>query len=120
MLVYCAVGALVLAAFSGGLLLRPHRTPPAADTPGLSPQISLRVESDPTGAAVHGPDGALLGHTPLSVPLHRSHRGYTLTVRKPGFQEARQTVTPDRDTASVLMLRPLADQASDERTSDEE
>jgi serine/threonine-protein kinase len=120
MLVYCAAGALVLAAFSGGLLLRPHRTPPAADTPGLSPQISLRVESDPTGAAVHGPDGALLGHTPLSVPLHRSHRGYTLTVRKPGFQEARQTVTPDRDTASVLMLRPLADQASDERTSDEE
>ena len=119
-LVYCAAGALVLAAFSGGLLLRPTRTPPAADSAGPSPQVSLRVESDPAGAAVHGPDGALLGHTPLSVPLHRSDRGFTLTVRKPGFQDARQTVTPDRDTASVLMLRPLAGQASDERTSDEE
>ena len=97
----------MLAAFSGGLLLRPGQPSAEGVAAGTPTSVSLRVESDPPGAAVHGPDGALLGHTPLSLPLPRSGRSFTLTVRKPGFQEARQTLTPDRDTASLIMLRPL-------------
>ena len=106
-LVYGSAGALVLAAFSGGLLLRPARSPAGGAGAGSPSHVSLRVESDPPGAAVHGPDGALLGHTPLSLPLPPSGRAFTLTVTKPGFQDARQTLTPDRDTASLIMLRPL-------------
>jgi serine/threonine-protein kinase len=106
-LVYGAAGALVLAAFSGGLLLRPGQPSAEGAATGRPTSVSLRVESDPPGAAVHGPDGALLGHTPLSLPLPPSGRSFTLTVRKPGFQDASQTLTPDRDIASLIMLRPL-------------
>ena len=106
-LVYGAAGTLVLAAFSGGLLLRRGQSSADGAATATPASVSLRVESDPPGAAVHGPDGALLGHTPLSLPLPPSGRSFTLTVRKPGFQEARQTLTPDRDTASLIMLRPL-------------
>jgi hypothetical protein len=108
--VYGAAGALVLAAFSGGLLLRPALPATGGAAAGPATSVSVRVESDPPGAAVHGLDGALLGHTPLALPLPRSDQAFTLTVRKPGFQDARQTLTPDRDTAALIMLRPLPDQ----------
>jgi serine/threonine-protein kinase len=103
--VYAASAVLVLAAFSGGLLLRPG--PGATAPPPVSPEVSLRVESEPPGAAVQDRDGRMLGHTPLSVALPRSSRALVLTVSKPGYEAAHQSLTPDRDLASIVMLRPV-------------
>ena len=52
---------------------------PAAKT------ISLRVQSDPSGAEVIGPDGHTLGRTPLTASLPRGSSPVTLTVSKSGF-----------------------------------
>jgi len=66
------------------------------------------VESDPSGADVTGPDGASLGHTPLTTNLPRSGNPVTLIVSKTGFAPSRHTITPDRDVAALVNLRAVA------------
>jgi hypothetical protein len=67
--------------------------------------VSLRVESDPPGADVIGPQGSSLGHTPLTTNLPRSGDPITLTISKTGFAPSRHTFTPDRDVAALVNLR---------------
>jgi serine/threonine protein kinase len=84
----------------------PAPIPPAAHAaPEPSAEVSLRVESDPAGAEVIGPEGALLGRTPLTTNVPRSASPLILTVSKTGFAPSRHTVTPDRDVAALVNLR---------------
>ncbi len=47
----------------------PVDTPPPVDDPVDVPEPTLvTLESDPPGAEVYGPDGAVIGNTPLAVP----------------------------------------------------
>jgi hypothetical protein len=70
--------------------------------------VSLRVESDPSGADVFGPEGAPLGRTPLTTNLPRSGSPVTLMVSKTGYAPSRHTITPDRDVAALVNLRAVA------------
>jgi hypothetical protein len=102
-------GALVIAAFSGGLLLRPPRDPapearPSAGAAGAT--VAVHIQSEPAGAEVRGPDGVVLGLTPLTVRLPRAAEPVTIVVDKPGFASARQPITPHQDVTALVVLRP--------------
>ncbi len=63
------------------------------DTISLTPSdISLAVESTPGNASVLI-DGTFVGETSLSHLLH-PNRSYELVVRKPGYREHREVLTP--------------------------
>jgi serine/threonine protein kinase len=86
----------------------PAPAPTAAAAPAPAAEVSLRVESDPSGADVIGPDGAPLGRTPLTTNLPRSGNPVTLMVSKTGYAPSRHTITPDRDVAALVNLRAVA------------
>ena len=113
-LVYLAAGCLVIAAFSGGLLLRTPRS--TFDVGVTAPTVQVRVESDPSGVSVHDSAGRMLGQTPLTTQLSRASAPLELIFRKPGFEEVRQVLTPDRDLGSVVTMRPRT--PTDINTSD--
>jgi eukaryotic-like serine/threonine-protein kinase len=128
---WVAGAVLLIAAFSAGRLVRPGidestqvqarpatvavpapvavkpPTPAEAQPPKetLPATVSVRVESDPPGAEVVGPDGAVLGTTPLTTNLPRGNETVTFTLSKPGFSPSRQSITPDRDVAALVSLR---------------
>jgi serine/threonine-protein kinase len=131
---WVAGGVLLVAAFAAGRLVRPSVTGPAEATagspvavpvaptpvvatpvkePAASATVSIRVESDPPGAEVAGPDGALLGTTPLSTSLPRGSEPVTFTLSKEGYAPSRQSVTPDRDLAALVSLRTVAPSPGD-------
>ena len=76
-----------------------------APAPAVAAEVSLRIESDPPGADVAGPDGSSLGRTPLTTNLSRSTSPSTLIISKTGYAPSRQTITPDRDVAVLVNLR---------------
>jgi serine/threonine protein kinase len=79
---------------------------PAETAPAAVPaEVSLRVESDPTGADVTRSDGTTLGKTPLTQNLARGSDPITLIVSKAGYAPSRHTITPDRDVAALVNLR---------------
>jgi eukaryotic-like serine/threonine-protein kinase len=102
-------GALVIAAFTGGLLLRPPRDPapePRPSAGAVPATVAVHVQSEPPGAEVRGPDGEVLGLTPLAVRLPRAAEPITIVVDKLGFASARHTITPHQDMTALVVLRP--------------
>jgi hypothetical protein len=62
---------------------------PARVVPGLphpSGTVFVRIESDPPGAEVRGPNGNPLGVTPTTAVFTRGSTPLTLTVSKAGYQ----------------------------------
>jgi serine/threonine-protein kinase len=68
-------------------------------------EVTVKIESDPSGAEVKGQDGETIGLTPLSFAIPRSDAPTTLTVAKTGFLPVHQAIVPDRDLASLITLR---------------
>jgi eukaryotic-like serine/threonine-protein kinase len=78
----------------------------AAEAPAAVPAtVSVRLDSEPSGAEVLGPGDAPLGVTPLTVALPRTETPVTLIVRKGGFQPATHAFVPDRNLSALLTLR---------------
>ena len=103
-------GAIALAFAAGAVLDRAPGALSASpkDAVGQTGTVSLRIDSDPAGAAVQASDGRLLGHTPMDSWLPRSEEPFTFTVRKQGFAPARHSVVLDRDMGALVTLRPEA------------
>lgn len=85
--------------------------PPAPERPAA---VSLAVRGSPSGAEVHGPDGALLGTLPGVVSLPRSESPVKLEIRAKGFLPQTREVVPTVDAELVVELakkpkRPAAD-----------
>ncbi len=108
--------AAVLTPAKPEVALVPTRPEPAAapvpgpnDEPAPAPDpsgtVTIRVDSEPTGAQVQGEDGAAMGVTPLLLSLPRSRKPIFLTVSKVGFVPSHQAITPDRDSSARLTLR---------------
>jgi serine/threonine protein kinase len=68
-------------------------------------KVSLRIDSDPPGAAITGDGGKPLGVTPATLAVVRSDRPMSFQVSKTGFMASRHTVVPDRDLSALLTLR---------------
>jgi eukaryotic-like serine/threonine-protein kinase len=77
----------------------------AKPVPVLSGKINVRFQTVPRAAAVYGPDGTLLGRTPLSFELNRSADPVEIVVRKERCVESRHRIVPDRDMSALLTLR---------------
>jgi eukaryotic-like serine/threonine-protein kinase len=67
----------------------------------------IDLDSRPSGAQVEGPDGTVLGHTPLTVRMRRSRTPTVLVFKKAGFAPLRYQVTPERDSIATLELDKL-------------
>jgi eukaryotic-like serine/threonine-protein kinase len=67
--------------------------------------VELRIETQPAGAQILGPDGKVLGTTPGLVKLTKSRVPTTLLLRKKGFSDTLQSLVPDRDLSAVLSLQ---------------
>jgi serine/threonine-protein kinase len=75
-----------------------HEEPPPPTTVvavAAPTNVTVQIESTPTGAAVVGPDGAPLGVTPCSVSLPQGTEAVALRVTLDGYREHVETVTPD-------------------------
>jgi|GEM_PF-2416744 len=83
----------------------PPKPAVAKPAPVLSGKINVRFQTVPRAAAVYGPDGTLLGRTPLSFELNRSADPVEIVVRKERFVESRHRIVPDRDMSALLTLR---------------
>ena len=103
-------GAIALAFAAGAVLDRAPGALSASpkETVSQTGTVSLRIDSEPAGAAVRTADGRLLGHTPMDSRLPRSMEPFTFTVRKEGFASARHSVVLDRDMGALVTLRPEA------------
>jgi serine/threonine-protein kinase len=84
------------------------RPPP----PAASASVVVTLESTPAGADVADEAGAILGTTPLELPLPRSSAGRTLTLLKPGFASSVHTVVPDRSQTLRAALEPVEPEAA--------
>jgi len=77
-----------------------------APAPAAEPEfVELRIETQPRGAQIIGPDGAVLGTTPGLVKLAKSRVPTTLVLRKKGFRDTLSQLVPDRDLSAVLSLQ---------------
>ncbi len=74
----------------------------AAPAPVVMAKVT--ITSDPRGAEVLGPDGAVLGVTPTTISLPIDGRAVTLVLRKSGYKERDKIITATGDlTVSVLL-----------------
>jgi len=80
---------------------------PVAAPPSAPAEVTLTVVSTPSGASVLR-GGAEVGSTPWMTRLPRSTEAVTLTLRRPGFEDAALVLTPDRDQVEERTLKPLA------------
>jgi eukaryotic-like serine/threonine-protein kinase len=115
-------GALVIGAFSAGLVLSDPPSPPdlvlplsggararpAPETPAqpAPATVSVRVDSDPAGAEVTDGEGRRLGVTPLHTRIARSATAVTFVLSRKGHRTARHTFIPDGDVAAMVSLQP--------------
>ncbi len=82
--------------------------PTAAPTPTV-PTVTLKIDSEPMGAAVSDERGEILGHTPATIALQRQDRSIALSVTLPGFEVGHHSVVPDRDLSAMITLQAKGD-----------
>jgi serine/threonine protein kinase len=116
-------GALIIGAFSAGLVL--SEPPPLPDLPAPQPSglgrsrpveqappalpatVAVRIESDPPGATVTDGEGRQLGVTPLVTEVPRGTTPVTVVLASKGYRAARHTFVPDGDVAAVVQLQAI-------------
>jgi serine/threonine protein kinase len=80
-------------------------TPVAAPPPAPTPNVSVRVTSDPPGAQVYlGNDPTPKGQTPLFLSVGRSVLAQRVTLKARGFKPVSTDFTPDADSRLQLTL----------------
>jgi hypothetical protein len=84
-------------------------TAPTAPTAATVPTVTLKIDSEPMGAAVSDERGEILGHTPATIALPRQDRSIALSVTLPGFEVGHHTVMPDRDLSAMITLQAKGD-----------
>jgi serine/threonine-protein kinase len=93
------VGVVALASLAlsaGGMLWWNRRTPTGTRTDTRAPAtVALSFSSDPNGATVLGPDGAVLGTTPLSIQVARVETPVAFVFQKPGFETKTLSLIPN-------------------------
>ncbi len=101
----------------------PAAAAPAPAAPPVEPvaRVSVRIESEPSGADVSDAANRPLGRTPLVTSLPRGSHSVTIILRKPGFRTTRHTLHPSGNLAALIHLRarpePPAPPPSDRVTS---
>jgi serine/threonine-protein kinase len=105
---WVAAGAAVILAFAAGALMKRSSGALSMSQPRAAPasSVSVRIDSDPLGAAVYDDQGRLLGHTPTTSRVPASQAPFAFTVRMEGYAAARHSVVPDRDMGALVTLRP--------------
>ena len=78
----------------------------SAEQVGGQGQVSLELDSRPSGAMVEAADGALVGQTPLVIRLPASEKPTSLVLRKAGYEPLVYEVVAKRDAMATLELVP--------------
>jgi serine/threonine-protein kinase len=104
------VGAAALASLSllaGGTLWWMNRqTPTSARTGESAPAtVALTFNSDPDGATVVGPEGAVLGTTPLSIQVARAQTPVAFIFQKAGFETKTMSLIPDAPSSVFAAMQ---------------
>jgi serine/threonine-protein kinase len=84
----------LLLAEGGTLWWLDRRTSTRADERAPA-TVALSFSSDPDGATVVGPDGAVLGTTPLSIQVARLETPVAYVFQKPGFETKTLSLIPN-------------------------
>jgi eukaryotic-like serine/threonine-protein kinase len=80
-------------------------TASSPEPPVESETVTLRVESDPSNAAIElGP--TVMGHTPTSFDLARGAEPVVVVVKHEGYTPAEHRIMPDRDQSIFVALSP--------------
>jgi hypothetical protein len=72
----------------------------------LPPLVRVRLVSKPAGAQVFRRD-VRWATTPVTLDLPRGDWRLAVTLRRPGYRTARETIRMDRDSTVRVRLRPL-------------
>jgi serine/threonine-protein kinase len=86
------LGVVALTSLSlsaGGAFWWINRRTPIVET------VALSFSSDPDGATVVAPDGAVLGTTPLSIPVARGETPVAYIFQNPGFETKTISLIPN-------------------------
>ena len=73
-------------------------------TPPAPAEVTLVVESEPSGARVVGADDQVLGATPLTLTRPAKGPGLSLRVEKDGYVTVSRTVSLVRDETLAITL----------------
>jgi serine/threonine protein kinase len=93
----------------------PVAVPAPAEEPAPTPaseaapvtQVSVRVQTEPTGALVTREiDGVVLGRTPLELHLDRGNGHLAVSLEKPGYRTSRAELPLDRDGNALVEMVP--------------
>jgi serine/threonine-protein kinase len=115
-----AVSSVGLAAFTslslsagGTLWWINRRTEASAPAAQVTPRtIALSFSSDPDGATVVGPDGTVLGTTPLSIQIARLETPVAYVFEKTGFEKKTMSLIPNVPSsvfAAMQAVEPATD-----------
>ncbi|MEM1031811.1 MAG: serine/threonine-protein kinase [Myxococcota bacterium] len=94
---------------SDSIALQPLAPPPV-------PLVSVDIESDPSGATATLADG-VAGRTPLTLLFPRSSDQLTMTIARPGFADAVESVSLASSSRVRVSLRPLRDDVADDAST---
>ncbi|HEY5935858.1 MAG TPA: serine/threonine-protein kinase [Kofleriaceae bacterium] len=72
--------------------------------PASVKEVKLALDSAPRGAAVSGPDGKVLGKTPLELSWPASEKPVTFELRLSGYRKKTKTITLLTSTAVTVQL----------------
>jgi tRNA A-37 threonylcarbamoyl transferase component Bud32 len=117
-----AVSSIGLAAFTslalsagGTLWWINRRTAASAPAAELTPRtIALSFSSDPDGATVVGPDGAVLGTTPLSIQIARLETPVAYVFEKAGFERKTMSLIPNVPSSVFAAMQALEPPPADD------
>jgi serine/threonine-protein kinase len=102
-----ALTSLTISAVGTIWLVRSRAPAPAVNPAPAT--VALSFSSSPDGATVLGPDGAVLGKTPLSIHVARVETPVAYVFQKPGFESKTMSLIPNVPSslfASMQVERP--------------
>jgi tRNA A-37 threonylcarbamoyl transferase component Bud32 len=92
-----------------------HRTALSARAAEVAPAtIAPSFSSDPDGATVVGPNGAVLGTTPLSIQIPRLDTPVAYVFEKAGFETKTMSLIPNVPSAVFAAMQALEPVPSDD------
>jgi serine/threonine-protein kinase len=83
----------------------------AALAPAPTDMVAVRFGSEPAGATVTDPHGAVLGTTPLTIQVLRTNASVDFAFSKPGFEQRSLSVIPNVSSVVFAAMQPEAQPA---------